>query len=250
MLVVLVGHGFFNKPILCLIRRKNKGDGIGFMKLVFLHGLGQSNDSWNGVIRYLDTSNILRISLHELTKGSNSFTFSELSKNLTNLLKTIEEPFILIGLSLGGCFALQQGISNEMIHLKGLVVSGAQYSMTNSRGIRLLFFIQKYVFNLLPQQVWQKQGLDKSTVIPLYNSMGNFDLSNQLRQITIPTYVIVGSKDKPNITAAKDIAEKIPNAKLKMIEDGKHELNTQMPRKFANVLNEFMLNIDLCEIVR
>lgn len=214
------------------------------MKLVFLHGLGQTNDSWNEVIKYIDAPNILRISLNELTKESKSITFSELSENLTKLLKTIEEPFIVIGLSLGGCFALQQGLSNDS-KLKGLVVSGAQYSMTNSRKIRILFLIQKYVFKLLPQQIWQKQRLDKSTVIPLYNSMENFDLSNQLHLITIPTLVMIGSKDKANIPASKEIAKKIPNAQLKMIKDGKHELNTQMPKVFANVLNEFMLNIDL-----
>lgn len=77
------------------------------MKLVLLHGLGQTNDSWNEVINYIDTPNILRISLDELTKESKSITFSELSENLTKLLKKIKEPFIVIGLSLGGCFALQ-----------------------------------------------------------------------------------------------------------------------------------------------
>jgi len=213
------------------------------MKLVFLHGLGQTNDSWNEVIKFIDAPNTIQISLEELTEGSKSATFNELSENLTKLLKTIEEPFVVVGLSLGGCFALQQGLSNE-INLKGLVVSGAQYSMTNSRKIRLIFSMQKYVFKLLPQQIWQKQGIDKSVLIPLYNSMENFDLSNQLRHITVPTLVMVGSKDKANIPASEDIAEKIPNAQLKMIKDGAHELNTQMPKEFANVLHEFMLNID------
>lgn len=214
------------------------------MKLVLLHGFGQTNDSWNEVINYIDTPNILRISLDELTKESKSITFSELSENLTKLLKKIKEPFIVIGLSLGGCFALQQGLSNN-INLKGLVLSGAQYSMTNSRKIRLLFSIQKYVFKLLPQQVWQKQGLDKSTVISLYQSMERFDLSKQLEYINIPTLVMIGSKDKVNIPASKDIAEKIPHAQLKIIRDGKHELNTQRAKVFADALNEFMLHIEL-----
>lgn len=215
-----------------------------FMKLVFLHGLGQTNASWNEVISDFDAPNIIRISLNELTKEAKSISFRELSENLTKLLQKIEEPFIVIGLSLGGCFALQQGLSNH-IHLKGLVVSGAQYSMTNSRKIRLIFSIQKFVFKLLPQRIWKKQGLDKSMVISLYNSMEAFDLSNQLHQITVPTLVMIGSKDKPNIAASKDISKKIPNAQLKMIKDGKHELNTQMPQVFVDTINEFMVNNDL-----
>lgn len=208
------------------------------MKLVFLHGLGQTNDSWNDVIKYIDTPNILRISLGELMKESKSITFGEVSKSLTAFLNTIEEPFIVIGLSLGGCFALQQGLSNH-IHLKGLVVSGAQYSMTNTRKIRLLFLLQKVVFKLLPQQIWQKQGLDKNLVTSLYHSMENFDLSGQLHQISVPTLVMIGSKDKVNIPASKEIAKKIPDARLKMIKGGKHELNTHMPKEFANLLNGF-----------
>ncbi len=213
------------------------------MKLVFLNGLGQTKDSWNEVIKYIENPNILRISLDELAKGSKDITFSQISDNLAKLLKTIKEPFIIIGLSLGGCFALQQALYN-VINLKGLVLSGAQYSMTGSIKTRLIFSIQKYIFKLLPRRIWQKQGLDKSTIIPLYNSMEGYDLSEELHNIAIPTLVIVGSKDKANIPAAKDIAEKITDAQLKIIEGGKHELNTQVPKVFADLLNKFILNID------
>lgn len=213
------------------------------MKLVFIHGLGQTSDSWNEVINYVDVSKTIRISLGKLARESKSITFAEMSGALTKKLEAIKEPFILIGLSLGGCFALQQGLSND-INLKGLVVSGAQYSMSNSRKIRLIFSLQKYIFKLMSRKYWKKQGIDKTKINSLYSSMQNFDLSNQLHQITTPTLVMIGSLDKVNFPASKDIAEKIPKANLKIIKEGKHELNTQKPKQFANAINEFVKSIE------
>lgn len=57
------------------------------MKRIFIHGLGQTNNSWNEVIRYINYPNTEKISLNEMIKESKSKTFNEVAINLTKLLK-------------------------------------------------------------------------------------------------------------------------------------------------------------------
>lgn len=212
------------------------------MKLVFLHGLGQTNDSWAEVKKFIGNSyDVTFISIDELVKTSDPITFKQLSQSLTKLLLTIDGPFIIIGLSLGGCFALQHSLIT-IPHLSGMILSGTPYSLTNGWKIRSIFQLQKYIFKLIPAKVWRKQGIEKSTIIPLYQSMVSYDLSHLLHEINIPTLVLVGSKDRANMPAARELAELIPQAQLQIIHHGKHELNTQMPQHFAEEVNNFIAN--------
>ena len=215
------------------------------MKLVFLHGLGQTNDSWIKVKKFMgDGYDARLISIDELVKTSETITFNQLSKSLTNVLHTIDGPFIIIGLSLGGCFALQQSLITNP-HLKGMVLSGTPYSLVNGWKIKSIFQLQKYIFKLIPAKVWRKQGIEKSTIIPLYQSMESYDLSHSLHQINIPTLVLAGSKDRINMPTAKELAELIPHAQLQIINNGSHALNTQMPQQFAEEVDTFLANADL-----
>ncbi|MBD7936979.1 alpha/beta fold hydrolase [Cytobacillus sp. Sa5YUA1] len=215
------------------------------MKLVFLHGLGQTNDSWIKVKKFMgDGYDTTFISIDELVTTSETITFNQLSKSLTNVLHTINTPFIIIGLSLGGCFALQQALITNP-HLRGMVLSGTPYSLVNGWQIKSIFQLQKYIFKLIPAKVWRKQGIEKSTIIPLYQSMVSYDLSHSLHQINIPTLVLVGSKDRINMPAAKELTELIPRAQLQIIEKGNHELNIQMPQQFAKEVETFLVNTDL-----
>ena len=75
--------------------------------------------------------------------------------------------------------------------------------------------------------------------------MESYDLSHSLHQINIPTLVLAGSKDRINMPTAKELAELIPHAQLQIINNGSHELNTQMPQQFAEEVDTFLANADL-----
>jgi pimeloyl-ACP methyl ester carboxylesterase len=67
----------------------------------------------------------------------------------------------------------------------------------------------------------------------------NFDVSEQIQQIKIPTMVLVGEKDiltPPDFSKA--IAERMPRSRLQIIEGG-HAFNSQVPAAFNQALLDF-----------
>ncbi|WP_293887255.1 alpha/beta hydrolase, partial [Streptococcus sp. A12] len=102
------------------------------MKLIFLHGLGQDAHSWQGVQDALSPlqSESFAIFSHP------SESYQESKERLMEYLQQESEPFILVGLSLGGVLALDLS-SQDLPQLKGLVLSGTQYKLNTNLLYRL-----------------------------------------------------------------------------------------------------------------
>ena len=69
--------------------------------------------------------------------------------------------------------------------------------------------------------------------------MSHTDFTDQLASITVPTLVLCGSKDRPNLPAAHALAEGIPGADLQILPGAGHQAHLQTPDEFANALDEF-----------
>ena len=89
------------------------------MKVIFLHGLGQDERSWKKVQEAL--VNVPTESLALFTRGNESY--QEIRQATLQHLQTQEQPFILVGLSLGGLLALDLA-DQALPHMKGLILSG------------------------------------------------------------------------------------------------------------------------------
>ena len=203
------------------------------MKLIFLHGLGQDKTVWDDVTAALPHQDCLALELFE--DGKMPENFAILTEQVANSLQEIEEDFILIGLSLGGVLALALS-QYHFMHLKGLIISGAQYRLKGN----LLYKMQLLVFQLLPQSVFKKQGAAKRPFLTFLKSMSNLDLSERIKHIQLPTLILCGQRDKPNLLPAKEMVELIPHAKLAVIKKGGHLLNTEMPTIFATEITDFL----------
>ena len=67
------------------------------------------------------------------------------------------------------------------------------------------------------------------------------DLRPQLKDITVPTLVIVGRHDFiTNVAMAEEIVKYIPNARLEIFEDSGHFALVEEPEKFYRVIKEFV----------
>ena len=73
------------------------------MKLIFLHGLGQDAHSWQGVQDALSPMHSESFAIF----SSPSESYQEAKDRLTEYLQQESEPYILVGLSLGGVLALE-----------------------------------------------------------------------------------------------------------------------------------------------
>lgn len=93
----------------------------------------------------------------------------------------------------------------------------------------------------MPNSMFNQMGFSKKDFIELSKSMINLDYSFKLKDIDCPTLIICGEKDKANKKASLELSELITDAKLKIIENSGHEVNTDNPKDLADIINSFYI---------
>ncbi|MDU3189343.1 MAG: alpha/beta hydrolase [Streptococcus mitis] len=201
------------------------------MKLIFLHGLGQSAESWKEVQNLLTDYPSEALELFP----SGVATYQEAKECIYQYLSKETEPFVLVGLSLGAALALELS-SYDLPNLQALVLSGCPLKLAG----HILFYIQLLIFKLLPKRVFEKQGADKSLLVGVSEELKTLDLREIAKNCPYPTLLICGSQDKPNLSSMKAIQELMPNSQFQIIPDGPHVLNRAKPKEFVAITRSFL----------
>lgn len=201
------------------------------MKLIFLHGLGQSADSWKEVQDLLTDYPSEALDLFPSGVG----TYQEAKEHIYQHLSKETEPIVLVGLSLGAALALELS-SYDLPNLQALVLSGCPLKLAGN----IPFYIQSLIFKLLPKRIFEKQGADKSLLVGVSEELKTLDLREIARNCSYPTLLICGSQDKPNLKSMKDLQQLIPNSQFQIIPDGPHVLNRAKPKEFAEITRSFL----------
>ena len=201
------------------------------MKLVFLHGLGQSADSWKEVQYLLADYPSEALDLFPSGVG----TYQEAKERIYQHLSKETEPFVLVGLSLGATLALELS-SSEIPNLQGLVLSGCPLKLAGN----IPFYIQLLIFKLLPKSIYEKQGADKALMVGVSEELKTLDLREIARNCPYPTMLICGSQDKPNLKSMKGLQQLMPEAQFQIIPNGPHILNRAKPEEFAEITRSFL----------
>ena len=201
------------------------------MKLIFLHGLGQSADSWKEVQDLLADYPSEAIELFP----SGVATYQEAKERIYQRLTVETEPFVLIGLSLGAALALELS-SYEIPNLQSLVLSGCPLKLAGN----IPFYIQLLIFKLLPKKVFEKQGADKAFMVGVSEELKTLDLTDISRTCPYPTLLICGSKDKPNLSSMRSLHKLISESQFQIIPDGPHVLNKEKPKEFVEKTRSFL----------
>ena len=201
------------------------------MKLIFLHGLGQSADSWKEVQELLADYPSEALDLFPAGVAS----YQEAKERIYQRLTVETEPFVLIGLSLGAALALELS-SYEIPNLQSLVLSGCPLKLAGN----IPFYIQLLIFKLLPKKVFEKQGADKAFMVGVSEELKTLDLTDISRTCPYPTLLICGSKDKPNLSSMRSLHKLISESQFQIIPDGPHVLNRAKPKEFAEQIKPFL----------
>ncbi len=199
------------------------------MKTIFLHGLGQTSNDWNEVIKQTLYLNSECPELFYLSE--NDITYSKILFGLEKLYANITEPFNICGVSLGAILALNYAIRNSD-KVNSLVLIGVQYKVPS-----FIIDFQNLLFRFMPQKAFANIGISKKDVIKLAHSMRLLDLSKDLNKIKCPVTIICGEKDIINLKAAKKLSEILPQAELYIIPNVGHEVNKYAPEAIANILS-------------
>ena len=201
------------------------------MKLIFLHGLGQSADSWKEVQELLVDYPSEALELFP----SGVATYQEAKERIYQHLSEETEPFVLVGLSLGAALALELS-GYDLPNLQALVLSGCPLKLAGN----ILFYIQLLIFKLLPKRVFEKQGADKSLMVGVSEELKTLDLTSIAGTCPYPTLLICGSKDKPNLSSMRSLHKLISESQFQIIPDGPHVLNRAKPKEFAEQIKPFL----------
>ena len=201
------------------------------MKLIFLHGLGQSAESWKEVQELLADYPSEAIELFP----SGVATYQEAKERIYQRLTVETEPFVLIGLSLGAALALELS-SYEIPNLQALVLSGCPLKLAGN----IPFYIQLLIFKLLPKRVFEKQGADKAFMVGVSEELKTLDLTDIAGICPYPTLLICGSKDKPNLSSMRSLHKLISESQFQIIPDGPHVLNKEKPKEFVEKTRSFL----------
>ncbi|KXU00327.1 alpha/beta fold hydrolase [Streptococcus mitis] len=201
------------------------------MKLIFLHGLGQSAESWKEVRKLL--TDYPSEALDLFPSGVSSY--QKAKERVYQHLAQETEPFILVGLSLGATLALELS-SYDLPNLRALVLSGCPLKLSGN----ILFYLQLLIFKLLPKRVFEKQGADKALMVGVSEKLKTLDLTDIARNCPYPTLLICGSKDKPNLSSMRSLHKLISESQFQIIPDGPHVLNKEKPKEFVENTRSFL----------
>ena len=201
------------------------------MKLIFLHGLGQSAESWKEVQELLVDYPSEALELFP----SGVATYQEAKERIYQYLSKETEPFVLVGLSLGAALALELS-SYDLPNIRALVLSGCPLKLSGN----ILFYLQLLIFKLLPKRVFEKQGADKALMVRVSEELKTLDLREIAKNCPYPTLLICGSQDKPNLSSMKAIQELMSNSQFQIIPDGPHVLNKEKPKEFVENTRSFL----------
>ncbi|MBQ8400443.1 MAG: alpha/beta hydrolase [Clostridia bacterium] len=203
------------------------------MKTVFLHGLGQTADAWDGVLAFLPGTDALCLSLYTLSEGA--YSYSNLRQSVEEQMEKIPAPFCLCGLSLGAVLALEYSVRHPE-KTASLVLIAPQTDPPV-----WLMRLQMLLFRCMPEKAFGSMGLTKKDCIRLMGDMADLHLSRYVPQISCPTLVLCGEKDTANRKAAEQIAAGISGGKLQILPGAGHECNREAPEALADAIRTYIL---------
>lgn len=205
------------------------------MKQIYIHGLGQTPDSWADTLAHIKTGGHVCLNLPALIQGK-SATYPNLYAAFSDACQKYDTPVNLCGLSLGGVLALHYTIEHpEKVHSLALIAT--PYKMP-----KLLLQFQNILFRCMPESMFRQTGFSKRDFLSLCSSMMSLDFSESLEKISCPVLVLCGEKDIANKRASVKLAKLLQNAAFSVLKDAGHEVNTEAPKQLAAALCSFYEN--------
>lgn len=205
------------------------------MKLLFLHGLGQTKESWKETIQAL--KGIKTACVQVIDPNVRNQTFSSLADRMEQQLLEEKEQVVLCGLSLGAVVALEMYF-RQPNKIAGLILIAAQYKMPTR-----LIDLQNLIFKLMPNKLFTKIGISKEEMVSISSSMRSIDYSEKINEINCFVYVLCGNEDRANKKASIALHELLPQSKLSIIANAGHTVNEEQPGKLAEVIWQAYMTI-------
>ena len=221
---------------------QEKGKG---MPLILLHGNGEDGTYFVHQIAYFSKQyRVIAVDTRghgKTPRGTAPFTIEQFTDDLYDFMEMMEIPeAVILGFSDGANIAMKF-VMKYPEKVKALILNGGNL---NPKGVKRGTQIPIEIGYQITKRFAPKSP-DAKKNMELLGLMVNEPNMKQeeLAQITVPTLVICGTKDMIKESHTKEIAESIPNSKLKIIK-GNHFIANKCPDEFNQAVDEFLNNID------
>ncbi|MCX8010526.1 MAG: alpha/beta hydrolase [Ignavibacteria bacterium] len=250
---------------------ESKGDGI---PLLLIHGFPLSKEMWNPQINFLSAKGIKAITIDLRGFGESSepplpFTITDLADDVIDLLNHLKiDKCFIGGMSMGG-YVLLNLLERFQERFLGAIFIATRANADDEAakerrtsliksakemGIKtvtdafknILFADKTHLMN--PKLIYDVELLMLKT--SLNGIIGGLEAIRErkdyvdfLSEIKIPSLIVHGKNDKAvQFQNAELIADKIPNSKLVIIEEGGHMVNLECPEQVNDSILKFILN--------
>ena len=190
-------------------------------------------------------------------------SIESLSRSLLGFLDDLGvERFSLLGHSMGGMVALQSALDQpariERLILYGTSASGHMPDRfeTFERSIERLqedgleataariaatWFVEGKTAPFYPLCVEAGLGVREEAAIACLRAMPNWDVSDRIGDLDVPTLVLYGDRDRSyGLEDAVGLARGIPNARLCILPDCAHNVHLEKPELFNQIVADFL----------
>jgi pimeloyl-ACP methyl ester carboxylesterase len=221
--------------------------------VVLVHGFGSSSRAWAPQLAALDG----RYEVHAPDlpghgEAPGPFTLSGAARTVA--AAPGGQPACLVGISGGATVALLAALDHPT------AVSGLVLSAGMARPPRLLPVNRAMTWLASPNALVNSlrnhlSGGDpdhlrtatedllrsgKATMLAALREIAHLDVRDRLAGISVPTLVICGADDRPNLATSRELAAGIPGAELRIISGGNHLWNLQQPARFTETVDQFV----------
>lgn len=242
-------------------------------RVVFVHGVGASLESWDGVVSCLGEGfRTLRYDLRghgnsEKTPGPYS-----LDMFVDDLRDVVAEhgwtSFHLVGFSLGGLIAqgfvlrypqkvrsltIVSSVAGRTPEERERVLERARTLLTSGAGVHTASSVERWFTEefraahpeVVQQRVQRSMRNDPASYAAAYQVLAECDLLDRLHEVEVPALVMTGENDTGSTARmASAMASRIRNSRLHILPRLKHSVLLEAPDQVAAQLRPFIEEMD------
>jgi pimeloyl-ACP methyl ester carboxylesterase len=229
------------------------------MKLIFVHGAGNTGLVWHYQTKYFTDSEAINLPGHP--EGKPCASIDEYAEWLHQYVQRKGySQIVIVGHSMGGAVVQMHALSHPQ-DVKAVILldTGARLRVKPDflklleQGIgapsEWLRKIVELSYTRVDREVREKvinKVLEVGTAVQLndFRCCDKFDIMERVNQIAVPTLVICGSKDDMTpVKYSQYLIDKIPRARLVIVEDGTHLCHLEKPAEVNGAIEEFLKSL-------
>lgn len=210
---------------------------MGVPLLVFLHGLGQTPQSWQDQVTALPAGTRAVAPWLEGCRPGASAPF-EVGRAADAVLAQLNrhgvDQVALCGTGLGAVVATEAAIRSPAA-VSHLVVHGGLVHTPRWQAA-----LQRTALKAVPTARFAEAGIDRAKLSSLVAALTGADFRGRLGAITARTLVLLGSDDRAGEPGARALADGIPGARLEVIASGGPLPHVTQPAEVNRLLYDFL----------